>query len=168
MPTCFGGHFSVSSKTHQIRTKLLSRVRTLIACRDGFSNEWIFPSVSGQAKHFLLETKMTLWASQLLVWSATLQGDDLNDIISPAGDKSSGFNYAFICGGAASRHGPCLFTLCDLLVKAVCYVLITHSLHAGVSDATITAPGEETRRLTRPFNSRPPRVTRFSSLSFSA
>lgn len=102
---------------------------------DGFSNEWIFPSVSSQAKRFHLELKMTLWETHtnlLLIGSAgyfTRRWFKWHNF--PGRDKSAGFNYAFIWCGAASRHRRCLFTLCDLLVKAVCYVLITHSLHAG-------------------------------------
>ncbi len=72
---------------------------------------------------------------------------------SPCEDKSWGFNYAFILQGTASRHRLGLFTAGDLLLKAVCYVLIKHSLHTRsptrINDSN-TWSGK--MRLTQPFN----------------
>lgn len=84
---------------------------------------------------------------------------------SPCEDKSWGFNYGFILQGTASRHRLGLFTAGDLLLKAVCYVLIKHSLHARsptrIND-TNTWSGKT--RLTQPFNSDPADVTRLRRL----
>ncbi len=59
---------------------------------------------------------------------------------SPCEDKSWGVNNGFILQGTASRHRLGLFTAGDLLLKAVCYALIKHSLHTrsptGINDNT--------------------------------
>ncbi len=79
---------------------------------------------------------------------------------SPCEDKSWGVNYGFILQGTASRHRLGLFTAGDLLLKAVCYALIKHSLHArsptGINDNTWSGK----TRLTQPLDSDPADVTR--------